>query len=631
MTRDQFDTLVARLEPYAQARPRAYRRSVGGLALLGYAYVLLMLTLLLGALAGLVWLVLLHPRGGTIHLGVKLALVLGVLVFMIVRALWVRIPPPDGVRLSREDAPALFERIERLRRARGAPRLHAVLLSADFNACVAQVPRLGVLGWHRQYLVLGLPLLDALTPAQVEAVLAHEFAHLSGQHGRFGAWIYRVRQTWGQLLAQLEAGGQRGAWLFTVFFNWYAPYFNAYSFVFARAQEFEADAAAARGTSAAALTGALVRLHLAGRWLNECYWRGVYDTVARVPAPPPGVLETLAVAVHAAPAPAEGDRWLRQALAERTDRADTHPCLRARLEAIGAAAPAAEAADAGAATASDEFLKNGANALRQRVEQAWVAQVTSAWAARHAETQQARARLATLAARQPDTLDTTERWEHAELLAEHGEPGQAQAALAAFLAQWPDHAGAHFLLGRLLLSRQDDAGLAHLEHAMAADADLVFAVCELAGNYLHAHDREQEAQALRERAEAHGDVCEAAQRERGDVGNRDELLQHGLPPEPVAALACQVATHPAIRRAWLARKAVKTLPEKPLYVLAVERHVPWYKLQQGDADHELLNRLTNNVVFPGETFVVVLNRRTAGLGQRIRTLADACIYQRTSG
>jgi Zn-dependent protease with chaperone function len=57
------------------------------------------------------------------------------------------------------------------------------------NASVVQIPRLGVFGWSRNYLTVGVPLLDAVTPEQFEAVLAHELGHLARAHGRFRTWI----------------------------------------------------------------------------------------------------------------------------------------------------------------------------------------------------------------------------------------------------------------------------------------------------------------------------------------------------------------------------------------------------------------------------------------------------------
>lgn len=58
-----------------------------------------------------------------------------------------------------------------------------------------QHARLGVLGWHVNYLILGLPLMQAVSPEQFRAIVAHELGHLSRNHSRFAGWIYRVRLT----------------------------------------------------------------------------------------------------------------------------------------------------------------------------------------------------------------------------------------------------------------------------------------------------------------------------------------------------------------------------------------------------------------------------------------------------
>ena len=75
-----------------------------------------------------------------------------------------------------------------------------MLLTGDFNAAIVQHPRFGIFGGTRNYLMLGLPLMQSLSPAEFQAVVAHEFGHLWGAHGRFGAWIYRLRTGWARLL-----------------------------------------------------------------------------------------------------------------------------------------------------------------------------------------------------------------------------------------------------------------------------------------------------------------------------------------------------------------------------------------------------------------------------------------------
>src|SRR6185436_16016968 len=101
--------------------------------------------------------------------------------------------------------------------------------------------RFGMFGWRTNYLVVGLPLLKAIGPDEFRAVLAHEFGHLSGRHGKFSGWIYRQRESWIQILTRVHQERHYASFIFEWFLKWYAPYFNAYSFVLARAQEYEAD------------------------------------------------------------------------------------------------------------------------------------------------------------------------------------------------------------------------------------------------------------------------------------------------------------------------------------------------------------------------------------------------------
>ena len=48
-------------------------------------------------------------------------------------------------------------------------------------------------------------------------------------------------KTWFQLLERVQKIRHKGSFIFENFFNWYAPFFSAYSFVLARMDEYEAD------------------------------------------------------------------------------------------------------------------------------------------------------------------------------------------------------------------------------------------------------------------------------------------------------------------------------------------------------------------------------------------------------
>jgi tetratricopeptide (TPR) repeat protein len=109
----EFDAVVDRAEQYARDNPAAYRLQVVGLGLLGYAYVSVILA---GLIAGMVLLGYLALHGGAI-LAAKLFVAVLVLVIVVLRAFWIRIPAPAGRPLTQNQAPRLFGFIDQAQSA----------------------------------------------------------------------------------------------------------------------------------------------------------------------------------------------------------------------------------------------------------------------------------------------------------------------------------------------------------------------------------------------------------------------------------------------------------------------------------------------------------------------------------
>src|SRR5512134_3475944 len=118
MDNTEFRALVARLERRAAERPGAYRAEVAGLAFLGYAYVFAVLAVLVALLVGLIALAA-QIRGGG-GLAGKLALPIAFVMYAIIRALWVRMPPPEGIVLTRGETRKLYDVLDAISDARAA-------------------------------------------------------------------------------------------------------------------------------------------------------------------------------------------------------------------------------------------------------------------------------------------------------------------------------------------------------------------------------------------------------------------------------------------------------------------------------------------------------------------------------
>jgi Zn-dependent protease with chaperone function len=373
MERGDFESLVSRMEHLAREKPKPYRRRVFLLAALGYAYLIVVVLVLLGltplAIASV-------SKIGI--LGGKLVAVVGVLLIAVVRGLWVRLKPPSGEMVTSADAPELFRLLNALRvRLKTAP-IHVVLITPAFTAGVAQVPRLGLFGWHRNYLILGLPFMKALTVEQFKSVLAHEMGHLCHGHTRASNWIYRMRIIWARLEAIFEYQRQWGSGLIRAFFKWYIPYFNAVSFPFARANEYQADAASVLVTSARMAAQALTAVNVIGIYLEHRYWPAMIAATKEKQAVVPFAGFT-AHAVSNVPE-AELKSWVAAALKRVTSHEDTHPSLADRLKAIGAPA---EFAPPGPGEGAEKLLGSSRARLEKKFDTAWNAVVAAREAKRY--------------------------------------------------------------------------------------------------------------------------------------------------------------------------------------------------------------------------------------------------------
>lgn len=624
----RFDAMVQRLERESARTPRTYLVKVALLAALGFGILALLvgiatsgLLLLVGiALAmvlkgGAMWLWLLKLG----KLGLLLAIPLWLLVKSSVQALFARLPKPQGREITRAEAPALFAALDDMRRRLKGPRFHHVRIDEDMNAAVVQRPAFGLFGWPRNYLVLGLPLLEGLQPDEALAVVAHEYGHLAGAHGRFGAYIYRLRNTWGTI-QDMAAGwrGWGGRWLGRLV-AWYAPYFNAYTFVLARANEYEADRAAADLVGAPAAARALKRFHVANGQHNS-FVDTTFEAMRDLPAPPRDFAQRWAAHAVQAPTREQALQWLQQAL-DRTPRAmDTHPTLRLRLQAL---LPHDAADDANppealvGSSAAAAWFGALAERLRDEQQRQWAERVAEPWQERHAQWQQRRARLNELAAL--PAPDVHEQLELLRLRADFEPEQDHVAAFAAFNALHADHALGLFLEGTHRLEHDDEQGLTLLDRAMALDADAIKPGCERAFNHLSARN-DPRAEAYQQRW-LERDTWERTRQQQIDtLEPGDTLVDAALDADTRAQVLALLEPHAkAIARAWIARRVIAADADARCHVIGIEA-TRWTRLRR--KDKALIQALARSE-WPLELHVCLLSDHYKPLRKPFKALPGA--------
>jgi len=430
---------------------------------------------------------------------------------------------------------------------------------------------------------------------------------------------------WARLLAILEANQSKGGLLFRHFLKWYAPYFNAYSFPLARANEYEADAASVRLTSARTAAEALTTVDVVSRYLGERYWPQIYRQADEMPQP--GFMPYAHMGLHFAAELQEDvcKAWLDRALAQETTSADTHPALSDRLQAIGETPHLTPPAQGESA---DQLLGQALPGLTEQFDRRWLENILPVWEGRHREVQEGRCRLSEL-----DTqfeagveLSLADAFDRAKLTSAVGEDDEsALNQLRALRERAPDNPIVLFSLGTSLLVRDDDSGIAFIEQAMQLDeCTAAPAACQALRDYAWRRGREEEARAWHERFVEASLVKQQADQERNQVLLKDVFDRHGLAEETVAQLQAQLKAIPDLRKAYLVKKRVKTFPHRPCFVLGytVSGFLEWPTPQRAAA---VLRRIQQLTIFPSETLIINVEGDNARFGRKFRRMKGARI------
>lgn len=612
MTRDHFNSLADRLEVAWRDRPEGLSRRLAGWVMLGFAALAAPVVagvMLLGA--GV--LLAVHHQGpaATLLAGAISLAGLG-LVFFVLSCVWVRFEPPSGRILAEVDHPELFRLLHELGDHAGGVRFDQVMLDPEMNASVVQHPRLGIFGGCRTLVVVGLPLMEALSAEEFKAVLAHEIGHLTHADGMTGAWLQRTRATWERVVERLSKVGYCP--LLGRFFLWYWPRFNSRACLLSRFSELAADRFAARVVSPEVLAAGLRRLAVVGRRVEVEFWESLDCQVEGTGELPADVMERLVAIIQKPALPEMEEAWMAEVLEVPAAATDSHPGLAVRLAALGWSGETAE-------HPVPPPLRSAAEALLPvATRESASRQFSREWLV------EARASRSRRFSKQSIGQGAGHRraWERIAALVRLDGLEKVQPEVVALLERHPGHSGALYLRGSHLAQQGDPQACDFLERA-TDDPTLAGQAFEALAKAHALQGRSDEAGRAAARGQQHEVELRAALVERSRVGPSDRFFPQDLGEGDQEALRDLFQNEPAVRRAWIAAKEVRHFPRWPNVVIVLEFRHP----MTASARRTLDNRLMQ--LWCGEAFVTVLasDEATKPVLRAIRRgIPDAEVYRR---
>jgi Zn-dependent protease with chaperone function len=558
----KFDLLVRQLEHSArqQTAPK-YQMRVALIAAIGYGYIWIICLALFSSLWIVRWLIE-TTQHRIVAIDSNFLWVLCGLVA--IATFWVQYTPLKDREIHRADSPELFALIDELRLRLNAPKIHHVVINYDHNASIYQTPRCGWFGYYRNYLLLGLPLMQSLSPEQFKATLAHEIAHLASNDNKFIGWIFRVRQMWEQLTAD------RNLLIFQWFFRWYEPVIKAHSFVLLRDREYAADAIAKQISGREITASDLIQTYIYQYYLQEYFHPQLDRQVRDFQTPPENAITQMLAALRQPLDPQTTQIWLGLILGEATDTDDTHPCLRDRLAAVGYSSAISWIPQPILHTAAEYFFGDRLADLATELDLRWYENRKTLWLQQYQQTQYQREYLATLNHQaMTEVLTLSEATSQAELTSELFGESLALPLWEDLFNRYPYHPQANYQIGKISIDRGDRSGCVYLNRAIDLDPELVIPSCEKLYHFYTLQADLRSAKIYLEWRQQHLPKQWRSRLER-KIEDTDRFSPHDLEPDLVNEIRNKLVNYPIIDRAYLVRKLTLIFPDWPLYILGLK-------------------------------------------------------------
>jgi Zn-dependent protease with chaperone function len=599
---------------------KSHKRKVWLFSILGYVYIAAIVLAVTAAALLLVY------SAAKIHVGYaiyKVLMTLGVFLFIIMRALWVKFDKPAGLQVDEKNNPELAAFISELRAEVGGSSNYRIFLTDDFNASVIQYPRLGIFGWYRDYVLIGVPLLLILSLDELKGVLAHEFGHLKGTHGIWAVKVYRNREVWLQIMQNLEEKDHWGAFLFKGFFKWYLPKLEEYSLSLYREQEFEADEEAVRIAGKDAFGRFLLKYDIYAGRLSDSFWREIYRKMQTCPEPDARVFEEMSKFLELPVEKEYQDKIIERELKVQTGEQDTHPALCDRIRAAGYEAASFVMAECDAA---DRLLGGSKEEILQSLGRLWKEEISGYWEYRHEELQKLQVELGELEG--AGEFNETSLLRMGKILEELDREEEALMRYDEVLAMESSNLEAMFSKGKILITGDGvgEEGKNLIDQVMEIDNEYSYYGTQLVYKYLVQKGRTEESEAYYDAGMREVERLDEAVEEREYIKLKDIFVPHGLEAEKIDHIIEQMSGKEKIKEIYLVRKETAHYSEEPLFVLGV-----LFKSANEKYQLSAIQEIAESVKFPGETLVISLNLENFRFHKKQKKVDQSLIFSRSLG
>lgn len=314
--------------------PRFYLGCLTLLALFGYAYVLLFPLLVPVGLLNIYQLFMLGDVANWQSALTWFAIV-SIAALVSYRSTQIKLKPPVGLTLTEDKAPELFELVQKHRNYFKRPAIHRIVVTAQYELDIVKTPLWALPVWSTNTMIIGLPVLQSLSPKQFECVVARRIGQFSKRYNPLTNWLYQLRAIWQQYRVSYSQQKGFGIEPLKWFFSAYAPLYAKASLYAARLDELNADTYAMELFNDEEVLEMITADALCRWYLHNQFWPAVYK-IASIETKSAQTPHTkIASAVHAIKSGDRLDILIDKVYRQKPHSIQAIPSLQDRIKNIG--------------------------------------------------------------------------------------------------------------------------------------------------------------------------------------------------------------------------------------------------------------------------------------------------------
>lgn len=498
-------------------------------------------------------------------------------------------PESEGIRVSRVEAPALWDAIDNVRTALDTAKIHDLYITRETNARILEFPVFGPF-WMKRTIFIGLPLIALLSPKELESVIAHELGHTSGKVPkllRHGSYVSTYIYTFGRDAHEMETDTDFSVValplkIFSMIAATFIRPIEEHMLPLLREGELVADAAAG-ATYGAAAGDALIKLRvdlpLTFGAFQKTFMAGARDHEEPPVKPHRFLLQQYPAKVDEK----DRTRLLADALDAQDDPVQAHPALATRLDALGHSRGLPAQTEKNYAP---DWLGDSLEEIIKEFDYQWYRGERSEWQQEHAHFRSLKGRRAVLEAKktQGEELTIEDHLDWLQILDDFGEKDTAREYCHALYKDHPDHPSVQLWMGHDLLDRDEEKAQSLLEAAAKAGPAIAYHAHTALGHHFQMKGDEQRYKHFADLAFQNLTLCQEIQQDRSSVSITDCFLPHSVDEadyQSIQAFCSSLGN--GIRCYLLNKKPNHAESSEPITILAFDK-VPGLMQAPGSAN-----------------------------------------------